>query len=85
MSRRYPRQEDRSPITYRLLALKNQTESDSSLSPHLARFLALFAGHLCFRFAGSLTIGIVDEKNLPTLTRVGMEKLADGLMKNLLN
>ena len=35
----------------------------SSLSPHLARFFArFFAGCPCFRLAGSLTVGIVNEK-----------------------
>ena len=60
--RHYLRQRDRSPVTYRLLALENQTDSNSSLLSHLVRFIALFAGHLCFRFVRSLTVGIVDEK-----------------------
>ena len=30
----------------------------SFLSPHLARFLAHFAGYPCFRFAGSWIIGL---------------------------
>ena len=82
---RYPRKGDRSPVIYRLLALENQTDLNSSLSPHLARFVALFASRLCFRFAGSLIVGIInDKKNLPILTRVGKEKLADRSMKNLL-
>ena len=63
--RRSLRQGDRSPATCRLLALlKTKLTWIPSLSPHLTRFVAPFAGRPCFRFAGSLTIGIVDEKTL---------------------
>ena len=60
--RGYLRQGNRSPITHRLLAPENQTDLDFSLLPHLARFIALFAGGSSFRFVGSLTIGIVNKK-----------------------
>ena len=58
----YLRQKDRSLVTHWLMALENQTYSDSSLSPQLARFIAPFVNRLCFRFAGSLIVGIIDEK-----------------------
>ena len=60
-SQRYLRQGNRSPVTYRLLALENQTELDSSLSPHLTRYVArLFAGRLCFCLRGlvGLVVGL---------------------------
>ena len=57
-SRRSPRQGDRSPATCRLLALENCTDSDSSLLPHLARFLARPVGRARFRFVGSWIVGL---------------------------
>ena len=57
--RRYPRQEDKSPVTHQLLALENQTDLDSSLLPHLMRFIACFVTSLSrFRLTESLTVGL---------------------------
>ena len=57
-SRRSLRPEDRSPASCWLLALKSQTDSNSSLSSHLAHFLACPIGRPCFRFAGSWIVGL---------------------------
>ena len=55
-------QEDRSPATRRLLALEPHWLGfllvASSLSPHLARFLARPVGRPRFRFVGSWIVGL---------------------------
>lgn len=63
-SQYFLRQGDRSLATCRLLALlKSELTWIPSLLAHfLMRFIVFFATHPRFHFAGSLTIGIIDEK-----------------------
>ena len=53
-------QENRSSATYQLLVLlKTKLTRILFLLPQFSmRFVVLFAGHLCFRFAGSLTVNL---------------------------
>ena len=54
----YPYQRNRSPATCQLLALKNRTDLDFSLSPHITRFLARFVNCFRFCFAESWIVGL---------------------------
>ena len=53
--------------------IENQTDSDSSLSPHLVSFVMCLFCYFCFYFAGSWIVGLVIGRTESRSTHIAID------------